>query len=158
MKMTVWKQEKAHQHWIAVRTSLILINELRNISKRLVLGVFLEPVLDFLRFQFFHRLLNCLLIPVSRLDLQIKYSFKKKDQSKGDPRTRCPLWLYCVSANPEVSNPAYSSSCLFSRTILEHPPAAHSDCSEGLLLLHSRLVRPLSCTYTHITKRFAGHL
>ncbi len=83
--------EKPHQYWIAVRRPLILTNELRNISKLLVLGVFLEPVLYFLRFHIFHRLFNCVLIPVSRVDLQKKRSLKEEDQPTGNLRTRVPL-------------------------------------------------------------------
>ncbi len=52
MKMTFSKEEKPHKYWIAVRRPLIFTNKLRNISKLLVLGVFLEPVLDFLGFLF----------------------------------------------------------------------------------------------------------
>ncbi len=127
MTMTFSKEEKPHQSWIAVRRPLILTKELLNISKLLVLGVFLEPVLYFLGFHIFHLLFNCALIPVSCVDLQEKHSFKERDQSTGDLRTRFPIWLYCASANPEVSNLACSSSYLFSPAILEHPPAAHSD-------------------------------
>ncbi len=126
MKMTFSKEEIPHQCWIVVRRPLILTNELRNISKLVVLDIFLEPVLDFLGFHFFHRLFNCLLIPLSRVDLQKKHCFKEKDQPTGDLRTRFPLRLYCTSANPEVSNPACSSSYLFSWAILDYPPAAHS--------------------------------
>ncbi len=56
-------------------------------------------------FHFFHRLFNCVLIRLSRVDFQKKHSFKEKYQPTGDLRTRFPLWLYCASANPEVSNP-----------------------------------------------------
>ncbi len=52
MKMAISEEEKPHKYWIAVRRPLILARELRNISKILVLGVSLEPVLDFLGFHF----------------------------------------------------------------------------------------------------------
>ncbi len=55
-----------------------LDKRLRNISKLLVLGVFLEPALDFLGFHFILSLFNGALIPVSRVDLQKKHSFKEK--------------------------------------------------------------------------------
>ncbi len=93
--MTFSKEEKPHQYWIAVRRPLILANELRNISKLLVLGVFLESVLDFLGFHFFYRLYSCVLIPISRIDIQKKRSFKEEDQPTGDLRTRFPLALLC---------------------------------------------------------------
>ncbi len=112
---------------IAVRRPLILTNELRNISKLLVVGVFLEPVLDFLGVHFFHRLFNCVLIPVSRADLQKKHSFKEKDQPTGDLRTRFPPGSIVPSANPEASKPACSSLHLFPRRSWSIPPAAHSD-------------------------------
>ncbi len=71
-------------------------------------------------------LFNCVLIPSSRVDLQKKHSFKETDQPMGDLRTRFPLWLYCVSANPEVSNACFSSYP-FSWAIMEHEPEANSD-------------------------------
>ncbi len=51
---------------------------LRNISKLLVLGVFLEPVLDFLGFHFIHSHFNGALIPVSRVDLQKSTAPKRR--------------------------------------------------------------------------------
>ncbi len=127
MEITFSKEEKPEQYCIAVRRPLMLTNELQNISKLLVLDVFLEPVLDFLRFHCFHCPFNCVLTPVSRIFLQKKHSFKEKDQPTGDPRTRFPLRLYCASANPKVSSPDCSSSYLFSQAILEHPFETNRD-------------------------------
>ncbi len=52
MTMTFSKEKKRHQYWIAVRRAWILTNELRDMNKLVVLGVFLEPVQDFLGFTF----------------------------------------------------------------------------------------------------------
>ncbi len=55
-----------------------LDKRLRNISKLLVLGVFLEPVLDFLGLHFILSLFNGALIPVSRVDLQKSTASKRR--------------------------------------------------------------------------------
>ncbi len=58
-----------------------LDKRLRNISKLLPLGVFLEPVLDFRGFHLIHSLFNGALIPVSRVDLQKKAQLQREGAS-----------------------------------------------------------------------------
>ncbi len=76
--MTFSKEEKTTPILDSSEKTIDLDKRLPNISKLLVPGVFLEPVLDFLGFHFVHSLFNGALIPASRVDLQKKHSFEEK--------------------------------------------------------------------------------
>ncbi len=78
MEMTFSKKDKTTPILDSSEKTIYLDKRLGNISKLPVLGVFLEPVLDFLGFHFIHSLLDGTHIPVSRVDLQKKHSFKEK--------------------------------------------------------------------------------